>query len=781
MRKFTKGFASFGCNHKVLRNNSTFGIYPFNKEQELDMSINFGESVEDVYQSGIQLHHIANTAYPISHGRTFSHYQIKDKEEIKKHIEATFGALESFGLYFHIPFCFKRCRYCEYTVLEPENTSIDVENLYINSLCKEIDLYDQILNFKGNKKPIGMDIGGGTPMFLESNNIIKLMEKISNSFNWSANAIENGISIETTPAIAAKDKHKIQLCKDLGINRISMGLQSIDLDMTKKLDRDENNSDNFKAIENMKNCGFEEINIDLMYGFPNFTPDALDKWIKTLEYTISLEPEFITLYRMRYKGTKMEAQKEEVKLDQVNLEEDIARKILFENGYVGDIGKNTYSKIKDNTGASKYLTNRVVQGTPYLGFGLGAQSYSNWSLSYNQGAASKTIEPYLKAIENDELPIQDYYYLSKNASIGKFCSVSFYFGGILSSSFYNLFGECFEEYFREELEWLIEQELIVKTQKPEGTYYAMTKKGKHNFGGVVSQFYSRSIKSYLVETKDSGEVFDWSYDIQKNGTAEKLILNHKTKETENYLFGNILFAGECSQKCPFCIGKQIDQSVNKDNLSVYPPKNLKKFIKEMNKNNCRSVILTGTTTDPSLYKYEGKLLENLRKNIWDCKISLHTNGQFLDSKTHEGELLMNLYDTVTISLPSFDQEIFEKMTGVSKIPDLENILKKAEIPIKVSVVVSDDNIGDIHNFLRQLSELGIKRVAVRHLNDDPREWNLFSEYDPESQFHGNDVFRIYGMEITYWKFCDVTQKSLNLFADGTLSDNYSIAQINKIN
>ncbi len=95
----------------------------------------------------------------------------------------------------------------------------------------------------------------------------------------------------------------------------------------------------------------------------------------TIKYTIALGPEFITLYRNRYKGTKLEAESQGVTLYKVNRQYDIAYKLLKEAGYIANNGKNTFSRIPGDMGTSSYLTKRVIDATSYVGFGLGAQSF----------------------------------------------------------------------------------------------------------------------------------------------------------------------------------------------------------------------------------------------------------------------------------------------------------------------------------------------------------------------------------------------------------------------
>ncbi|NJN98136.1 MAG: hypothetical protein HC875_30655 [Anaerolineales bacterium] len=106
-----------------------------------------------------------------------------------------------------------------------------------------------------------------------------------------------------------------------------------------------------------------------MYGFAG---QSVADWRDSLEKSIELEADYITLYRMRYKGTGLQDQANQVSKEVVSDMASAANQILHQAGYIAPPGKNTYSRLPGDAGTSDYLTNRVVKGTPYLGLGLGS-------------------------------------------------------------------------------------------------------------------------------------------------------------------------------------------------------------------------------------------------------------------------------------------------------------------------------------------------------------------------------------------------------------------------
>lgn len=440
-------------------------------------------NLQELYEKGLKMHHITNTAYPLT-PTSLMRYKIKDKEQIKKLLEDDIANLDALALYVHVPFCQSRCRYCEYAVVEGEDTNKKEE--YVNALLKEMDMYKKIIK---DKKILGFDLGGGTPTMLEISQLKRITEKLHASFNFDKDTIW---SVETTPVIAAKDFTKIKALYDMGYRRISMGVQTINPRLLEAFGREGSTNIYKRAVENIRKAGFQKFNIDLMYGFLNQDMDDLKA---TLEYAIKLNPEYITLYRNRYKGTKIFKEADNVTLKKVNEQYKEAHRILNEADYTTPYGKNTFSKIKNDYGTSDYLTKRVIDGLPYIGMGLGAQSFGFQYLAYNEGANNKKLNKYFEKINNNEFPIQDIYPLPLKEAIAKMMSVTFYFAFLDLDSFKKRFNIDFKEYFKDEITFLLEKNLIeFKDNK-----MIVTEKGVENIGGVIPMFYSKESREELMK------------------------------------------------------------------------------------------------------------------------------------------------------------------------------------------------------------------------------------------------------------------------------------------
>lgn len=445
---------------------------------------------EACFEAAERNHHISNTAYPIAHNKTWGPYRVP-RERQRAAVSRAFDGIDDLCLYAHIPFCEVRCAYCEYTVVGKNELS--QSEAYMRRLNTELALYRDLLDTR-RRTIHGFDIGGGTPSFVEAESIAELVENVRDSFRIVPGMV---ISIETTPRIAAAEPAKLAAYRLAGIERISMGIQVIQPDLLRVLNRNGNGVEHqFKAVENIRCAGFRKFNVDLMYGFAD---QSLDSWRATLEHAIQLKPDYITLYRMRYKLTRISDQASRVMIEQVREQAALAKMILADAGYLANPGKNTYSRIPGDNGTSDYITRRVVDGMPYLGLGLGAQTFTDTTISYNDGAAGKNLAPYIRSVDAGKLPLQDLYDLPLAHMMAKMICVSFYFGEIDRQAFTNKFGLTLEEAYPAEVEFALDRGLMAYTDRA----LSMTDAGAKHFNGLCALFHAPSVKEYLLN-RDAG-------------------------------------------------------------------------------------------------------------------------------------------------------------------------------------------------------------------------------------------------------------------------------------
>ncbi|MDP3049519.1 MAG: radical SAM family heme chaperone HemW [Thermodesulfovibrionales bacterium] len=186
------------------------------------------------------------------------------------------------GVYIHIPFCIKKCLYCDFLSV-PYNDLL--ARAYTDALCKELILKKDIA---GQLKTVY--IGGGTPSILSEECFRQLFKCLKENFKFSDSP---EITVEANPGTV--DKSKIDTMLSLGVNRLSIGVQSFNDNELKTLGRIHTSDEALKAIETIKNSGINNFSIDLIYGIQGQT---LDSWKKTLSKAVELSPAHISSYEL---------------------------------------------------------------------------------------------------------------------------------------------------------------------------------------------------------------------------------------------------------------------------------------------------------------------------------------------------------------------------------------------------------------------------------------------------------------------------------------------------
>ena len=239
-----------------------------------------------------------------------------------------------------------------------------------------------------------------------------------------------------------------------------------------------------------------------------------------------------------------------------------------------------------------------------------------------------------------------------------------------------------------------------------------------------------------------------------------------------YDFANILLTGRCNRRCPHCIGRALSGRSLPDSLGLFPLPGLAEFLDALRRHGVNEVSLTGTNTDPLLYRPLDRLIARLREGAPGARLSLHTNGALALRRIRA----FNRFDRATVSIPSFHPATYRRMTGSPRVPDLAEILRQSAIPVKVSTLVTPDNRAELPEILRRCRELGVRRLVLRKLYGDPAPDDFFPGRIPVRTFGGNPVYEQDGLEVTVWDFGRSTLRCLNLFSDGSVGDAYELAR-----
>lgn len=304
-------------------------------------------------------------------------------------------------IYVHIPFCIRKCNYCDFLSF---NASTQVIQEYIDALCLEIKAW------KGKEKdPISsVFIGGGTPSILTENQIEQVFEALHDSFNISKQ-IEQ--TIESNPGTITQAK--ALRWKKCGINRVSMGVQSLDDTMLKRLGRIHNSAQVFESWKILNEAEFQNLSFDLMMGLPDQT---LENWEDTLRKTLELRPKHLSCYSLIIEeGTPFSIEESNLNLPN----EEMERVMYYRTQEIlSQVGMKQYEisnfafpgfESKHNLG--------YWHRTPYIGLGLGASSLSKEEIRYHN---TTNMNYYLKHCMEPELICEEVSKLSRSDQMEEF-------------------------------------------------------------------------------------------------------------------------------------------------------------------------------------------------------------------------------------------------------------------------------------------------------------------------------------------------------------------------
>ena len=352
------------------------------------------------------------------------------------------------GLYIHIPFCEKKCLYCDF----PSYAGLaHLYQPYVAALCREISGLGGVLS--GNIVDT-IYIGGGTPTVLSANALSQIMQQVHTSFDLDKTA---EISIEANPGTI--DQEKLLALRAAGVNRISFGVQTFNESLLLSIGRIHSAAQGIEAIKMAKKAGFININIDLMYGLPGQTTEQLKE---SVMQAVELDVSHISAYGLKVEeGTPFATMQQQgsILLPDEDVDEamyDLTTELLPAEGFtryeISNFAKTGY-ECRHNL---KYW-----QYQPYIGVGAAAHSFwQNERLSNMHDVAN-----YIKIVEQGLLPIEMREHPENSKAMAEYVFLALRtVDGMSVQDFNHYFDVDFFTYYKDAIKMLTGKNLIVATE-----------------------------------------------------------------------------------------------------------------------------------------------------------------------------------------------------------------------------------------------------------------------------------------------------------------------------
>lgn len=380
--------------------------------------------------------------------------------------------MKELELYLHIPFCVKKCNYCDF-LSAPAGE--ETRAAYVDALLEEIRGFDEPEDYE----VVTVFFGGGTPSILPGQAIFQIMEALREKFSFRKGA---EITLEANPGTV--DKEKLSFYKKAGINRLSFGLQSADAEELKKLGRIHTWEKFLESFQLAREAGFSNINVDLMSALPGQTKES---WEKTLRQVLALQPEHISaysliieegtpFYQLYEKDVERRDAGEEPELIPSEEEEramyEATGRILKEQGYL-------HYEISNYAKPGRECCHNLGywQRRDYLGFGLGASTLLN-PVRYKN---TEDLEAYL----GGDFSKKEFFVLTKDNQIEETMFLGLrVLEGVSKEQFREQFSCELRVVYRKELEKLEKEGLL----EEEGDFVRLTSRGIDLSNPVLAEF-----------------------------------------------------------------------------------------------------------------------------------------------------------------------------------------------------------------------------------------------------------------------------------------------------
>jgi oxygen-independent coproporphyrinogen-3 oxidase len=361
------------------------------------------------------------------------------------HVGDVFAALDRppaphtpLGIYLHIPFCRKRCHFCYFKVYTDKNAA-EVEG-YLDTAIQELTLYSERA-FIGGRKPRFIYFGGGTPSYISSRQLTSLVDRMKRLLPWDE---AEEVAFECEPGTLTEGK--LQVVKDLGVTRLSLGIENFDDEILKTNGRAHTSKEIEPAYRFARSIGFPQINIDLIAGMVGETNE---NWRECVRKTIELDPDSVTIYQMEvpYNTTifkEMRVMGQSVApVATWKTKRDWVSYAFSELENAGYTVRSAYTAVKNPAKTRFIYTDLLWSGADMIG--LGVASFSHVQGTHFQN--DHEWESYTAELSRGKLPIYRAFTLTQEQRIVRELILQMKLGRVHESYFRNKFGISIQERF----------------------------------------------------------------------------------------------------------------------------------------------------------------------------------------------------------------------------------------------------------------------------------------------------------------------------------------------
>lgn len=416
-------------------------------------------------------------SYFVANYPPFSVWSKEHLPEVRKVLArpAASGAPQPVGLYVHIPFCRKRCKFCYFRVYTDKNA--DEIETYLQALGQEVERYAHQPVLEGRTFEF-VYFGGGTPSYLSSEQLQRLVERIGRHWSWEK---AREVTFECEPGTLKEGK--VRTIRSIGVTRLSLGVEHFDDEVLSLNGRAHKSPEIRRCWEWIRETGFEQVNIDLIAGMVG---DTQAKWDRTVEATLGLSPDSVTIYQMELPHNTVFARETGDKsaappgADWATkrrwVDEAFAK--FEQSGYVVSSG---YTLVKPSPQGNFVYRDAIWHGADMIGMGVA-------SFSHMQGVHYQNHDrwdDYVGALDRGELPLSRALPVSAHQRLIREMILQLKLGRLEAGYFREKFGVDIREAFQDGFSSIVSEGYA----RIENGTIRLTRPGLLRVDGLLPRFY----------------------------------------------------------------------------------------------------------------------------------------------------------------------------------------------------------------------------------------------------------------------------------------------------
>jgi coproporphyrinogen III oxidase-like Fe-S oxidoreductase len=405
-------------------------------------------------------------------------YSFWSKESVPKALEALHSRPnpdETLGLYLHIPFCRKRCKFCYFRVYTDKNS--DEIQVYLRGLSKEVSLYGKLPSVQDRPLKF-VYFGGGTPSYISAKHLRYLVKDLRNSIPWKG---AEEITFECEPGTLTEAK--LDAIKEIGVTRLSLGIENFNDTILEENGRAHHSQEIFRVLPWIRKRKFDQLNIDLIAGMLG---EKWGTWRDSVQKTIEIDPDSVTIYQMELPyNTVFSGDLLSGKLNIPVADWETKRawhQYAFEQlSTAGYIVSSAYTMVKKDKKCNFVYRNAVWHGSDMIGTGVA--SFSHMTGVHFQNYAG--WEQYLASLQSEQLPLDRAFSTSKQERLTREMILQLKLGYIHADYFRIKFGADLAAEFGEDYSRLKENGFLTF----DSNKVQLTPKGLLQVDQLLPEFY----------------------------------------------------------------------------------------------------------------------------------------------------------------------------------------------------------------------------------------------------------------------------------------------------